>query len=96
MESPMSFVKMYSTDWCYDCKAMLSFFEEKNVAYKVIHVDNNPQAMEKLKQLCGGKKIVPTLEIDGKVYVNPSIDHMKAVVHPLIKPDSYSPSEKDE
>ena len=58
MENNMAFIKMYSADWCYDCQAMLSYFEEKNIAYKVINIDHEPQAVEKLKQLCGGKKII--------------------------------------
>ena len=76
----MEFVKMYSANWCYDCKAMLSFFEEKNVSYKVINVDNNPKAVEKLMQLCDGKKIVPTLEIKGEVYINPTLDSLKDLI----------------
>jgi glutaredoxin len=76
----MDFVKMYSANWCHDCKAMLSFFEEKNIDYKVINVDTDPRAVEKLKQLCGGKKIVPTLEINGEVYVNPPIDTLKNII----------------
>ena len=76
----MDFVKMYSAEWCYDCKAMLSFFEEKNVDYKVIDVDTDPEAIERLKQLCGGKKIVPTLEINGQVYVNPTLDTLKGLI----------------
>jgi glutaredoxin len=59
---------------------MLSFFEEKNIDYKVINVDTDPRAVEKLKQLCGGKKIVPTLEINGEVYVNPPIDTLKNII----------------
>jgi glutaredoxin len=80
MENSMTFIKMYSADWCYDCQAMLSYFEEKNIAYKVINIDHEPHAVEKLKQLCGGKKIIPTLEIEGEVYVNPSVDHLKQIV----------------
>ena len=76
----MDFVKMYSADWCHDCKAVLSFFEEKNIDYKVINVDSDPKAVEKLKQLCDGKKIVPTLEINGKVYINPTIDTLKGII----------------
>jgi glutaredoxin len=76
----MDFVKMYSANWCHDCKAVLSFFEEKNIDYKVINVDTDPQAIERLKQLCGGKKIVPTLEIGGEVYINPPIDILKSLI----------------
>ena len=76
----MDFVKMYSADWCHDCKAMQTFFEEKNIDYKVINVDFDPGAIEKLKQLCGGKKIVPTLEINCEVYINPPIDTVKGLI----------------
>jgi len=76
----MDFVKMYSANWCHDCKAMQSFFEEKNINYEVINVDADPRAIERLKELCGGKKIVPTLEINGEVYVNPPIDTLKDLV----------------
>jgi glutaredoxin len=72
----MHFVKMYSANWCPDCRAMVSFLDKHDVAYQVINVDKNEQAVENLKNLCGGKKIVPTLEVEGKVFINPSIDDM--------------------
>ena len=70
----MQFVKIYSANWCPDCQAMVSFLDKHDVAYQVINVDKNAKAVENLKTLCGGKKIVPTLEVEGKVFVNPSID----------------------
>ena len=76
----MHFVKMYAADWCPDCQAMLSFFEKNDVAYKVINVDKNIQAVESLKKICNGKKIVPTLEIEGKVFINPSLDDLGKVL----------------
>ena len=76
----MKFIKMYSADWCFDCKAMVTLFEENNVAYKLFNVDNDPQAIDKLKDLCGGKKIVPTLEIEGQIYVNPTIDSVTKLI----------------
>lgn len=83
MNEESAFVKMYSADWCYDCKAILNFFEEKNVAYKVYHVDHDAQAVEQLMKLCDGKKIIPTLEIGNKVYINPSIEFIQDLVNPL-------------
>lgn len=76
----MKFIKMYSADWCFDCKAMVTLFEENNVAYKLFNVDNDPQAIDKLKDLCSGKKIVPTLEIEGQIYVNPTIDSVTKLI----------------
>lgn len=72
----MHFVKMYSAEWCPDCKEMELFLDKHDVAYQVINVDNNAQAVENLKSLCGGKRIVPTLEVEGKVFINPSIDDL--------------------
>jgi glutaredoxin len=83
MNEESALIKMYSADWCHDCKAMLKFFEEKNVAYKVYHVDHDPQAVKQLMKLCDGKKIIPTLEIGNKVYINPSIEFMQDIVNPL-------------
>ena len=47
----MDFVKIYSADWCHDCQAILSFFEKQNIDYKVINVDTDPKAIEKLKEI---------------------------------------------
>jgi glutaredoxin len=76
----MTFVKMYSADWCYDCQAMLSLFEEKNITYEVVNIDHEPQAIDRLKQICGGKKIVPTLEIEGQVYINPTLESLSTII----------------
>ena len=72
----MHFVKMYSANWCHDCKAMVAFLDNHNVPYQVINVDNNAKAIETLKNLCDGKKIIPTLEVEGRVFINPSIDDL--------------------
>ena len=45
----MHFVKMYSAEWCPDCKEMELFLDKHDVAYQVINVDNNAQAVENLK-----------------------------------------------
>ena len=76
----MKFVKMYSADWCYDCKAMVTLFEKNNVAYTLFDVESDPNAIEKLKVLCNGKKIIPTLEIEGEVYINPTLDSVSKLI----------------
>lgn len=81
MESLTPFIKMYSTEWCHDCKAMLALFEENNVICKIIQVDSDPVAIEKLKVICGGKKILPTIEMEGKTFINPSIDYIRGLLN---------------
>jgi glutaredoxin len=70
----MHFVKMYSANWCPDCQAMVSFLDKHDVPYQIINVDKNMEAIDNLKKICDGKRIVPTLEVEGKVFINPSFD----------------------
>jgi glutaredoxin len=80
----MRFVKMYSADWCFDCKNVVQFFEKNNVAYQLINVDHDHTAVETLKKLCDGKRIVPTLEVEGNILINPSLDELTAYFNPVV------------
>jgi len=78
----MRFVKMYSADWCFDCKNVVQFFEKNNVAYELVNVDHNKKAVAELKKLCNGKKIIPTLEIEGNILINPSLEELTSFFDP--------------
>lgn len=77
----MRFVKMFSADWCVDCQNMLNFFEQNNIVYQVVNVDKDETAIDELKSICGGKRIVPTLDIEGKYFINPSIREVSEYIN---------------
>ena len=46
----MDFVKVYSADWCFDCKTVISYLEQNNVAYQLINVDKDQNAVKIYKK----------------------------------------------
>jgi mycoredoxin len=58
-------VKMYTTTWCPDCRLAKRFLDERRIAYQEINIDGNPDATETVMKATGGRRQVPTFEIDG-------------------------------
>jgi mycoredoxin len=65
-------VKMYTTTWCGICVHTKRYLKSKNVEFEEIDIEEHPEHGDRIEQLTGGYRIVPTLEIGGKLMVNPS------------------------
>jgi mycoredoxin len=65
-------VKMYTTTWCGYCVRTKRYLDGKGVAYEEINIEQHPEFAERIEQATGGYRTVPTLEIDGRLMVNPS------------------------
>ena len=65
-------VKMFTTTWCGYCKGTKRYLDSKGVIYEEIDIEQFPEYGEQIEQATGGFRTVPTLEIGGKLYVNPS------------------------
>ena len=65
-------VKMFTTTWCGYCKGTKRYLDSKGVTYEEIDIEQFPEYGEQIEQATGGFRTVPTLEIRGKLYVNPS------------------------
>ena len=65
-------VKMYTTTWCGVCVHTKRYLKIKNVPFEEIDIEEHPEIGDRIEQATGGYRIVPTLEIDGKLMVNPS------------------------
>ncbi|HUE07742.1 MAG TPA: FAD-dependent oxidoreductase [Acidimicrobiales bacterium] len=64
---------VYSTPWCPHCKRVKKFLAAHRVPYDVVDLDENPEAIERLKALQNGAQIIPTVVYaDGSHDVNPS------------------------
>ena len=68
----MSDVKMYTTTWCGVCVHTKRYLKSKNVEFEEIDIEEHPEIGDRIEELTGGFRIVPTLEIDGRMMVNPS------------------------
>ena len=69
----MKDIKVHGADWCSDCITAKKFLDSKTVAYEYIDITDNDTAIAFLEKVNNGKRIIPTLLIDGVSYTNPGI-----------------------
>ncbi|MEE8155782.1 MAG: FAD-dependent oxidoreductase [Phycisphaerales bacterium] len=65
-------LKLYGANWCPDCRNTKRFLGEQGVAYDWIDIDADEDANRRIAELNNGKRVIPTIELDGDVLVNPS------------------------
>jgi mycoredoxin len=61
-------IKMYTTQWCPDCRRAKSFLKERGVAFHEVNIDEDESAEEIVIRANDGKRIVPTLEAGGRFF----------------------------
>ena len=73
-------VTMYTTTWCGYCRNTKRYLDRKGVPYREIDIEEHPEYGDRIEELTGGYRIVPTLEIGGKLMVNPSRQEIDAAL----------------
>ncbi len=64
---------VYGAPWCPHCKRVKKFLASHRVPYDLVDIDENPEAIERLKTLQDGGQVIPTVVYsDGSHEVNPS------------------------
>jgi mycoredoxin len=65
----MAQIKMYTTTWCGDCRNAKRFLGARGVAYEEINIEETEGAAERVMAVNGGKRKVPTFELeDGRAF----------------------------
>ncbi len=64
----MAHIKMYTTAWCGDCRNAKRFLNERNIPYEEVDIERHEEAAEYVMSVNGGKRKVPTFEVDGRVF----------------------------
>lgn len=62
---------MFGADWCPDCRRAKRFLRDSGINFQYIDVDEYTWATEKVEQINKGKRIIPTVLIDGTPHTNP-------------------------
>jgi thioredoxin reductase (NADPH) len=70
-------VQLYGADWCHDCRRAKSYLADNDVNFQFIDVDQHDWATEKVEEINYGKRIIPTILIDGKPHTNPDNHELK-------------------
>jgi len=73
-------IKIYGADWCSDCIVVKKYLDERNIPYEYIIITENKNARSFVENNNKGKRIIPTIVIDGKVYSNPGIIELIRVI----------------
>ena len=73
-------IKVYGADWCSDCLVAKRFLDEKGIKYEYIICNDNQEAIDFIEIANNGKRIIPTLDIDGVIYSNPGISGLMKII----------------
>ena len=89
----MPTVTMYSTEWCGYCRRLKREMNEVGIVFEEVDVERDPGHDERIVTASGGHRTVPTVEIDGKLLVNPSLADVREALarqgnedfHPIVR-----------
>jgi mycoredoxin len=66
-------IKVYATTWCGDCRMARRWFDNHNIPYEYINIEEDEQAAEYVVRVNNGMQSVPTIVFpDGSILVEPS------------------------
>ena len=62
----MSLIKIYTTNWCSFCVMAKRYFDEQEMSYEEINIEEKGMSREELQKVTGGMS-VPQVVIDDEV-----------------------------
>ena len=73
-------IKVYGADWCSDCVTAKKFLNSKGVDFKYIDITDNQQAIAVVEKINNGRRVIPTLIVDGVSFTNPGINGLMKIL----------------
>ena len=73
-------IKVYGADWCSDCVSTKKFLDSKGVDYEYIDIPDNKEAIALVEQINNGRRVIPTIMVDGVSYTNPGINGLMKIL----------------
>ena len=73
-------IKVYGADWCSDCIAVKLFLTSINKEFEYIDITNNENAISFVENVNHGRRVIPTIEINGDIYINPPINELMKII----------------
>jgi thioredoxin reductase (NADPH) len=73
-------IKVYGADWCSDCLTAKKFLNSKGVEFEYIDITDNEEAISLVEQINNGRRVIPTLMVDGVSYTNPGINGLMKIL----------------
>lgn len=77
MDNP-EILTIYGTTWCADCRRAIRFYDQHQIPYQWIDIDQDREAEQLVRQVNRGNRSVPTiLYPDGTILVEPTDVELK-------------------
>ncbi len=73
-------IRVYTTNWCSDCWRAKRFLRENDIEFEEIDIEQDDEAVQLVMEKNGGKRRVPTFDINGSYYGNPTIPELAGVL----------------
>ena len=73
-------IKVFGADWCSDCVTAKRFLDSKGVEFEYIDITNNQQAIFLVEKINNGRRVIPTLMVDGVSFTNPGINGLMKIL----------------
>jgi glutaredoxin len=76
----MNTIKVYGANWCHDTVRTREQLDRLGVVYEYINVEKDAAANKHITDLNRGKRKTPTVELGGKVLIEPTNEEMEAAL----------------
>jgi len=73
-------IKVYGADWCSDCIIAKRFLDSKGVEFEYIDITDNQQAISLVEKINKGRRVIPTIVVDGVSFTNPGISGLMKIL----------------
>ncbi len=73
----MNTIKVYGANWCEDTVRTREQLDALGVTYEYINVEKDAAANKHITELNNGKRKTPTVELGGKILIEPSNEEME-------------------
>jgi glutaredoxin len=68
---------IYGADWCFDCRRARRFFDQQQVTYHWVDIDEDTTGEQYVLMVNKGMRSIPTIVFpDGSILVEPSNYHL--------------------
>jgi mycoredoxin len=67
-------ITVYSADWCGDCRRSKRLLAKLNVEYKLIDVETDLTAADKVREINGGMQSIPVIVFDDGTHLTEPSD----------------------
>lgn len=79
----MNEITIYGALWCKNTQAIIQYLRDQNIPYTLLEIDDDEKGKEYSRvvmEINQGKRITPTLVINGENYANPSQKELASVL----------------